>query len=179
MSIIRWATSILVALMLVAVVLVIWRLSDLPPLLRGALLPLATAEAIKTGWSAEGMTSEQYQQLLKSNARLVLSAAVMQFVGAKPKPTFERVVAILGPPDDLLGLERVLEQYGTNEWHDKCIRYRLGRSQTVIGDLPKLDQFLMLQVCFKDGQSTVSYVAGLEDGDPLANLIDTRLYSFD
>ncbi len=177
MSIWSWISLVVVALAVVIGVLAWQMWSELSPSIRGAFSPPASEEEIKDKWSAQGMTSDEYRRLLESGTRLELSASVMRFTNSEPKPTFERVLSVLGLPDELLGDDRVLEQYGNTEWHDRCIRYRLGRIQTAPGVVPIMDQFMMLQVCFKNGKSTVSFASGLENDDPLANFTDTRLVS--
>jgi len=136
--------------------------------------PIASKEAIKAKWSAEAMTAEQYRKLLESATRLELSASVMHFIEEDPQPTFDEVIDVLGPPDELLDADHIVQQYGNTDDHDRCIRYRLGRSQTAPGVTPRMDQFMAEQICFKNGRATVAFGMGLDGDDALANFDDTR-----
>ena len=77
MSVWNWVLAVIVALLLLVAALIAWRWSELSPFIRGMLRPPASEEAIRSKWSADGLTSYKYRQLLESGIRLELMASVL------------------------------------------------------------------------------------------------------
>lgn len=137
------------------------------PIVQMALTSRVSTSQLRSQWSTEGMTSGEYKAFLKKGERIKFSSSVMKYISQESRPSYKNVIETLGPPDDVLDKKRVAQQYGDNSSHDLCIRYKLG--------LFRLNnQFMMQQICFKEGLATVSYGSGLNKDDPMANFDDTR-----
>jgi hypothetical protein len=126
----------------------------------------AAPHDLRTGWSSEGLSSVELAVKLRNCDRRNLWWALSHVL--EPGVPYDRVIEVLGPPDDVWPTERLRREHSNSySGAAACIWYKMGRCSE--------ENFEVIEICFNQDKALSFWSGwGLPDSHAMAGYDDTR-----